>query len=85
MILSAQFTFKMQSVAHWKRFFSEHKSYFKVGRVNHPLIDTASPLPTHCEPKEEAEQKARYGTSPLVVQDWEERVREVEEGNAAGL
>ena len=76
----------MQSVAHWKRFFSEHKSYFKkVGGMNHPLIDPVRPLPTHCEPKEEAEQKARYRTSPLVVQDWEERVREVEEGNAAGL
>ena len=78
----------MQSVAHWKRFFSEHKSYFKkVGGMNHPLIDPVSPLPTHCEPKEEAEQRARWGVGmpPLVVQDWEERVGGEEEGSAAGL
>ena len=77
----------MQSVAHWKRLFSEHKSYFKVGRVNHPPIDPASPLPTHCESKEEAEQWAQWGVGMplLVVQDWEEQVREEEEGSAAGL
>ena len=74
----------MQSVAHWKRFFSEHKSYFKVGRVNHPLIDPTSPLPTHCEPKKEEEQRARWGVGkpPLVVQDREDQVGE--EGGAAG-
>ena len=75
----------MQSVAHWKRFFSQHKSYFKVGRVNHPPIDPTSPLPTHCEPKKEEEQRARWGVGtppPLVVQDREDRVGE--EGAAAG-
>jgi hypothetical protein len=51
-------------VEHWKKFFSEHKSYLKVGRVNHVPIDPASPLPVHCEPKKEAEQKARWGAGP---------------------
>ncbi|KAI9433298.1 cytochrome b5 [Lactarius indigo] len=50
---------ELQGVAHWKKFFSEHKSYVKVGRVNHPPIDPASPLPVHCDPKKEVEQKAR--------------------------
>ena len=55
---------KLQSVAHWKKFFEDHKSYVKVGRVNHPPIDPASPLPVHCEPEKEAEQKARWGAGP---------------------
>lgn len=54
---------------HWKTFFSEHKSYVKVGRVNHQPIDPASPLPVHCEPKKEAEQKARWGAGPPSVQE----------------
>ena len=49
---------------HWKKFFSEHKSYRKVGRVNHPPIDPTSPLPVHCDPKKEVEQKARWGVGP---------------------
>ncbi|KAH8984598.1 cytochrome b5-like heme/steroid binding domain-containing protein [Lactarius akahatsu] len=55
---------ELQGVAHWKKFFSEHKSYAKVGRVNHPPIDPASPLPVHCDPKKEVEQKARWGAGP---------------------
>jgi len=54
----------LQGVEHWKKFFSEHKSYVKVGRVNHPPIDPASPLPVHCDPKKEVEQKARWGVGP---------------------
>jgi len=50
-----------QSVEHWKRFFADHETYFKVGRVNHPPIDPSSPLPPHCEPKKNAEQNARWG------------------------
>jgi len=84
---------ELQSVAHWKRFFSEHKSYHKVGRVNHPPIDPASPLPTHCEPKKEAEQRARWGvgtgttvTPPLAEKDREEEGERigVEEGVGGG-
>lgn len=55
---------ELQGVEHWKKFFGEHKSYTKVGRVNHPPIDPASPLPVHCDPKKEAEQKARWGLGP---------------------
>lgn len=50
-----------QSVEHWKRFFADHETYFKVGRVSHPPIDPSTPLPPHCEPKKDAEQKARWG------------------------
>lgn len=37
---------------HWKSFFKDHKTYHKVGRVQHPPIDPASPIPEHCNPKE---------------------------------
>jgi hypothetical protein len=58
-----------QSVEHWKQFFHDHKSYFKVGRVNHKPIDPMSPLPAHCDPKKDAEQKARWGAGdPAVAQ-----------------
>jgi len=54
-------------VEHWKQFFKDHKSYYKVGRVSHPPIDPMNPLPPHCDPKKDAEQKARWGTAlPLV-------------------
>ncbi|KAH9030252.1 hypothetical protein EDB83DRAFT_1852909 [Lactarius deliciosus] len=55
---------ELKGVEHWKKFFNEHKSYAKVGRVNHPPIDPASPLPVHCDPKKEVEQKARWGVGP---------------------
>jgi hypothetical protein len=53
-----------QSVKHWKQFFRDHKTYFKVGRVNHQPIDPASPLPVHCDPKKDAGQNARWGVAP---------------------
>lgn len=40
-----------QGVNHWKGFFKDHKTYHKVGRVQHPPIDPASPIPEHCNPK----------------------------------
>jgi hypothetical protein len=55
---------ELQSVEHWKQFFRDHKSYYKVGRVNHPPIDPSSPLPPHCDPKAEAAQRARWGAAP---------------------
>ena len=55
-----------QSVEHWKKFFRDHKSYFKVGRVNHPPIDPTSPLPPHCDPKKDAAQRARWGGAEPV-------------------
>ncbi|KAF8165107.1 cytochrome b5-like heme/steroid binding domain-containing protein [Crassisporium funariophilum] len=42
---------ELSSLAHWKKFYAEHKDYVKVGRVNHPPIDPASPIPEHCDPK----------------------------------
>jgi hypothetical protein len=39
----------IQSVNHWKKFFAEHKTYTKVGRVSHPPIDPASPIPEPCD------------------------------------
>ena len=40
-----------QGLAHWKKFYAEHKAYVRVGRVIHPQIDPASPIPEHCDPK----------------------------------
>jgi len=44
---------ELSGVQHWKKFFTEHKTYSKVGRVLHPPIDPQSPIPEHCDPKEE--------------------------------
>jgi hypothetical protein len=54
----------VQSLQHWKKFYAEHKDYFKVGRVTHPPIDPSSPIPEHCDPKkakiaQEAERNQR--------------------------
>ena len=48
---------------HWKMFFRDHKSYFRVGRVNHPPVDPTSPLPPHCDPKKDAAQRKRWGAA----------------------
>jgi len=50
---------ELRGVAHWKKFYEEHKDYYKIGRVSHPPIDPASPIPEHCDPKKEAAAKAR--------------------------
>jgi len=42
---------ELAGVEHWKKFYLEHKDYFKVGKVIHPPIDPASPIPEHCDPK----------------------------------
>ncbi|KAJ7047776.1 cytochrome b5-like heme/steroid binding domain-containing protein [Mycena alexandri] len=43
-----------EGVQHWKKFFENHKDYPKVGRVSHPPIDPASPIPEHCDAKKQA-------------------------------
>ena len=54
-----------QGVQHWKKFYADSKKYHKVGRVSHPPIDPASPVPEHCDRKkaaqaaEERERKAK--------------------------
>ncbi|KAH7916143.1 cytochrome b5-like heme/steroid binding domain-containing protein [Hygrophoropsis aurantiaca] len=50
---------ELKSVDHWKKFFTEHKSYFKVGKVIHPPIDPASPIPEHCDPKKEEARRQK--------------------------
>ena len=47
----------MQGVQHWKKFYAESAKYRKVGRVSHPPIDPASPVPEHCDAKKA--QKAK--------------------------
>ncbi|TFK56035.1 cytochrome b5 [Heliocybe sulcata] len=42
---------EMQGLNHWKKFFADHRTYTKVGRVVHPTIDPSSPIPEHCDPK----------------------------------
>jgi len=37
----------------WKKFFGNHAKYYKVGKVLHPPIDPASPLPPACNPRAE--------------------------------
>ncbi|KAJ7265847.1 cytochrome b5-like heme/steroid binding domain-containing protein [Mycena haematopus] len=44
-----------EGVQHWKKFFADHKDYYKVGRVSHPPIDPKSPIPEHCDPKKQAQ------------------------------
>ncbi|KAE8269841.1 hypothetical protein A4X09_0g2500 [Tilletia walkeri] len=40
----------MSHVLLWKKFFDEHDSYFKVGRVSLPLIEANAPIPEKCDP-----------------------------------
>ncbi|KAL9933441.1 hypothetical protein V8E36_007617 [Tilletia maclaganii] len=39
----------LSHVISWKKFFDEHHSYYKVGRVNLPTIDPDSPFPPPCQ------------------------------------
>lgn len=55
---------ELRSLAHWKKFYVEHKDYVKVGRVVLPPIDPASPIPEHCDPK-----KARQSDEKKPTQD----------------
>ncbi|GBE79206.1 cytochrome b5 [Sparassis crispa] len=41
---------EMKGVQNWKEFYAKHKKYVKVGRVSHPPVDPASPIPEHCDP-----------------------------------
>ncbi|KAJ3921832.1 cytochrome b5-like heme/steroid binding domain-containing protein [Lentinula edodes] len=41
---------ELRGVHHWKEFYANHAEYKKVGRVNHPLINPASPIPEPCKP-----------------------------------
>jgi len=54
---------ELSGVENWKLFYAEHKKYFKVGRVSHPPIDPASPIPEHCDPK-----RAKAARTPEQVE-----------------
>ncbi|KAI0921983.1 hypothetical protein AcW1_004184 [Taiwanofungus camphoratus] len=58
---------ELKGVENWKKFYAEHKKYVKIGRVSHPPIDPASPIPDHCDPK-----KAKAVRSPQQVQRYKE-------------
>jgi hypothetical protein len=51
-----------QGLEHWKQFFADHKSYFKVGRVVHHPIDPESPIPEHCDPKKHQDPNPKKNT-----------------------
>ncbi|KAI0260921.1 cytochrome b5 [Gloeopeniophorella convolvens] len=74
-----------RGVEHWKTFFADHKAYHKIGRVNHPPIDPASPLPVHCDPKKQVAQEARWaaGPAPAPAQE-KEKDKDKEAGTAHG-
>jgi len=40
---------ELQGLTHWKKFFAEHKAYFKVGTVIHVPIDPMSSIPAPCK------------------------------------
>ncbi|KAF9268303.1 cytochrome b5 [Marasmius fiardii PR-910] len=55
---------EIRGVEHWKKFYAEHKDYFKVGKVVHPPIDPASPIPEHCQPGKGAGQQGPKKATP---------------------
>jgi len=62
---------EIQGVEHWKGFYQNHKNYFKVGRVSHPPIDPASPIPEGCDTKDKKNAGAKKDTAERqsIVQD----------------
>ncbi|KAF8900025.1 cytochrome b5-like heme/steroid binding domain-containing protein [Mucidula mucida] len=57
---------ELKGIAHWKAFYEDHKDYFKVGRVSHPPIDPASPIPEHCNSKKQDDSSPRKDTDERV-------------------
>jgi hypothetical protein len=58
---------------HWKKFFAEHKTYFKVGTVMHVPINPMDPIPPPCK-----SPKSGDG-NPAAVQD--QKQGEAKEGS----
>jgi len=58
---------ELEGLTHWKQFFANHKSYFKVGKVIHPPIDPASPIPEPCDPKRRQESEPKKHTKDNVA------------------
>jgi predicted heme/steroid binding protein len=53
---------ELQGVQHWKKYFADHKTYFKAGRVLHYPIDPQSPIPEPCDTKKEKTAHPRKGS-----------------------
>ena len=56
---------------HWKKFFAEHKTYFKVGTVIHVSIDPMSPIPPPCK-------SPQSGDGNPAKASWDQRTKERE-------
>ncbi|KAL4264196.1 Cytochrome b5 heme-binding domain-containing protein [Pleurotus pulmonarius] len=60
---------ELKGLQHWKTFFAEHKTYTKVGKVSHPPIDPASPIPESCRtPKGDKKEAEAKQTKPADAQ-----------------
>ncbi|OJA07770.1 hypothetical protein AZE42_02987 [Rhizopogon vesiculosus] len=57
---------EIMAVEHWKTFFTDHKTYFKAGKVQHHPIDPSSPIPKHCDPKKEQKSHPPAGDTDPV-------------------
>jgi len=60
-------------LVHWKKFFADHKTYFKVGTVKHVPIDPTSPIPAPCK-----SPKSGDG-NPATSQDEKSKGKEAKE------
>ncbi|KIK65725.1 hypothetical protein GYMLUDRAFT_39234 [Collybiopsis luxurians FD-317 M1] len=54
---------EIKGVAHWKKFFENHKNYFKVGKVSHPPIDPLSSIPEGCDTNANSNAGAKKDTA----------------------
>jgi len=70
---------ELRSVEHWKKFYAEHKDYVKIGRVSHPPIDPASPIPPHCNPKKDKVQNTKTDSKERAKPSKENTVVDHEE------
>ncbi|SAL99239.1 hypothetical protein [Absidia glauca] len=39
---------QLKGVAHWKSFYANHHTYYKIGTVIHPPLDDSTPIPPPC-------------------------------------
>ncbi|KAJ3790614.1 cytochrome b5-like heme/steroid binding domain-containing protein [Lentinula aff. detonsa] len=62
---------EIKGMNHWKKFYENHKNYFKVGKVLHPPIDPSSPMVEGCDTKDKGKSGAKKDTVErrALVQD----------------
>ena len=65
--------YALKGLAHWKKFYAEHKDYTKIGRVNHPPIHPESPIPVHCDPRKAAAQEKAAEEAKKTAQAKEDK------------